>query len=185
MTVTYPIIAPEFNDDLDPEWAGDITEAINDFQTRISALEGGLPTVAYKDTNETVNNTAVIQNDDELVLAVAASTKYFFELYVPYNSGATPDLKVGWTLPSGATNIWQIDYFDTSAVAQKGQSSSVPTTGFAIGGFGADLYVRFLGSISISSTAGNMQVVWAQNTANASNSTVYAGAFLSITPVPV
>lgn len=77
MTVTYPIIEPELNDDLDPEWAQQITEAVNDFQTRISELESGLPVVAYKDTIETINNTAVIQNDDELVLAVAANTKYF------------------------------------------------------------------------------------------------------------
>lgn len=184
MTVTYPIIEPELNDDLDPEWAQQITEAVNDFQTRISELESGLPVVAYKDTIETINNTAVIQNDDELVLAVAANTKYFFELYVPYNSGVTPDIKIGWTLPTGATSQWWGQYYDSTAWVVT-QSPTTPSTGHAISGFAADLNARFGGTISIGSTAGNMQVVWAQNTANASNTSVLAGASLSITPVPV
>jgi len=182
--VTFPIIAPQLGDLADPAWADEITDAVNDHETRLADLDALLSLVTYKDTIETVNNTAVIQNDDELFLSVSASTKYIFDLYVPYNSGTTPDLKVGWTLPASATNVWRVDYFDTAAAAQKGQSSTVPTTGFVIGGFGADLFAYFTGTISVSTTAGTMQVVWAQNTANASNSSILAGAYLRLFPIP-
>lgn len=39
MTVTYPIVAPVEGGELDPDWGDDITEAVNDHQTRISSLE--------------------------------------------------------------------------------------------------------------------------------------------------
>jgi hypothetical protein len=37
--VTFPIIAPEFGDDTDPEWAGDITDAVNDHEDRVAVVE--------------------------------------------------------------------------------------------------------------------------------------------------
>jgi hypothetical protein len=143
-----------------------------------------VPRYAYKTSDETIISNSTLQNDDFLALTVAASTKYEFELYMAYNTGTTPDLKIGWTLPTGATNAYHVDYFDTAAASQKGQSSTVPTTGFAVGGFGSDLYAVFAGTISVSTTAGTMQIQWAQNTLTASNSTVRAGSFLRLQKIP-
>lgn len=140
------------------------------------------PRYAYKTSDETVNNTSTLQSDDFLFLDVAASTKYEFELFIVYNSGTTPDLKIGWTLPTGATNLYGYQFYD-GTVWSAGGSTSVPTAGVALAGFGADLMARFQGSISISTTAGTMQVVWAQNTANASNTTIRAGAYLRLNKI--
>lgn len=41
MTVTYPIVAPEEGDLVDPAWAANITEAANDHQDRTTELEAG------------------------------------------------------------------------------------------------------------------------------------------------
>lgn len=160
-----------------------MTFAAGDLPTA-GELNDGVPRIVYKSVDETIISNSTMQNDDELLLTVAASTKYEFELYMAYNSGTTPDLKIGWTLPTGATNLWHVDYFDTAAAAQKGQSSTVPTTGFAVGGFGSDLYAVFAGTLNISTTAGTMQVQWAQNTLTASNSTVRAGSFLRLQKIP-
>lgn len=142
------------------------------------------PRYAYKTGDETIISNSTLQNDDHLFLTVAASTRYEFQLYMAYNSGTTPDLKIGWTVPTGTTNTYTIDYFDTSAVRQAGQSTTVLTAGFAVGGFGADLYARFEGVLSVSTTAGTFQIQWAQNTLTASNSTVRAGSFLRLQKIP-
>lgn len=137
------------------------------------------PRYAYKSSDETVNNTATLQSDDFLLLDVAASTRYEFELYITYTSNTTPDLKLGWTLPTGASNSYVYQFFDGATwVASSG--ATVPTAGVAIGGFGAALPARFQGVITISTTAGTMQIVWAQNTANASNTTIHAGSYLRV-----
>jgi hypothetical protein len=142
------------------------------------------PRYAYKTSDETVNNSSTLQDDDFMALTVAASTKYEMRLYVIYNSGTTPDFKLGWTLPTGATNTYRYDYFDTGASPQKLYSSTVPTTGLAFGGIAADIYVLFTGTVSISTTAGTMQVQWAQNTPTVANTTVRAGSFLKLQKIP-
>jgi hypothetical protein len=160
-----------------------VTFAAGDKPTA-SQVDDLAPRYAYKSGDETIISNSTMQNDDHMFLTVAASTKYEFELYVAYNSGTTPDLKIGWTVPTGATNVYRVDYFDTSAVAQKGQSSTVLTAGFAVGGFASDLYAVFAGTLSISTTAGTFQIQWAQNTLTASNSTVRAGSFLRLQKIP-
>ncbi|HEX8106113.1 MAG TPA: hypothetical protein VF516_00230 [Kofleriaceae bacterium] len=46
--VAYPIIALNDGDILDPQWIDDITDAANDHQTRVTALEQGFnPQVSY------------------------------------------------------------------------------------------------------------------------------------------
>lgn len=147
-------------------------------------LDDLAPRYAYKTGTETVNNTATLQNDDDLFLTVAASTRYDFELFIVYNSGTTPDLKLGWTLPTGATNRYMYQFFDgTNWVAAAG-GTAVPTAGVALGGFGADLPARFKGTLNISTTAGTMQIQWAQNTANASNTSILSGSELKLTKIP-
>jgi hypothetical protein len=41
MTVVYTIVEPELGDDVHPEWAQQITEAVNDHETRTAELEAG------------------------------------------------------------------------------------------------------------------------------------------------
>lgn len=53
MTVTYPIIAPQNGDDVDQDWPTEITEAVNDHQDRISAIE----TIRPSDTDLTSRTT--------------------------------------------------------------------------------------------------------------------------------
>lgn len=39
--VSYPIIAPEEGDELDPQWGTDVTDAANDHEDRVTELEAG------------------------------------------------------------------------------------------------------------------------------------------------
>lgn len=60
----------------------------------------------FKAADETVTNSATVQNDDHLVLAVAANTDYWMECQVVYNAPTANDMKLGWTVPAGATFEW-------------------------------------------------------------------------------
>lgn len=138
-----------------------------------------MPITARKATNETIISNATLQNDDELFVAVEASCTYHMELRLSYTSGATPDLKIGFTYPTSTTIRWSgVDSDAAGSVRITGNltETSVPV----ICGSGGDLQASYTGMVVVGANAGTLQLQWAQNTLTASNSTVYAGSFLTI-----
>jgi hypothetical protein len=157
-----------------PAAGDDLTAAT--LQSLISELR---PIFVRKVSDETVNNSAVLQNDDELVAAVVANATYEVFLRLIVNSGTTPDFKYTFTAPSGATGSAQLytgSNPDTAASSLQGPAS-ITATG-AASGVGADQVILVQGILIVSSTSGNLQFQWAQNTANASNSSVKANSYL-------
>lgn len=134
------------------------------------------PTFVYKTVDETVNGSDVLQDDDDLVLAVEATGLYRLELRAVQNSGATPAFKCAFTLPSGAT--WLTGSFDCGSSAANEQFGLMSTTLSGVTGAGANSAVIIHSLILVGSTAGTIQWQWAQNTANASNTIVRAGSSL-------
>ncbi len=138
-----------------------------------------MPITARKTANETVNNSAVLQNDDELFVAVEASCVYHMELRLSYTSGTTPDLKIAWTYPTGTTIRWSgVDADAAGAIRTTG--NLLETTVPVICGSGGDLNAAYTGMVITGVNAGTLTLQWAQNSATGSNSTVYAGSFLTI-----
>jgi hypothetical protein len=138
-----------------------------------------MPITARKTTNETVNAVGALQNDDELFVAVEASCVYHMELRISYTSGTTPDLKLGWTYPTGTTIRWSgVDADSAGAIRTTGNllETSIPV----ICGSGGDLNAAYTGMVITGVNAGTLQLQWAQNSATGSNSTVYNGSFLTI-----
>lgn len=132
-----------------------------------------LPLAAIKSVTETVNNSAALQNDDELFVSVLANATYEVWCQVFYVSGTTPDIKFGWTGPAAATFTWaSIDAFNGSWVDQS-ISGSV-----AIGTSGSNESAIFAGLLKVGANAGTLQLQWAQNGANASNTQVLANSYL-------
>jgi len=138
-----------------------------------------VPRQARKTSDETVNNSAAFQNDNDLLLSVVANATYSLEGLLLFNSGATPDIKFQWTYPTGLTMRWGIGGVVTTFAVFNMTEVSVPVldgTGVATGA-----YVD--GTVIVSSTAGTLQLQWAQNTSNATatqllqNSYVQASKF--------
>lgn len=138
-----------------------------------------MPITARKTTNETVNAVGALQNDDELFVAVDASCVYHMELRISYTSGLTPDLKIGWTYPTGTTIRWSGVDSDTAG-ALRITGNMIETSTPAICGSGGDLCADYTGVVITGVNAGTLQFQWCQNTSTASNSVVYAGSFLTI-----
>jgi len=154
---------------------GDILDAatIEEEQDGIRSLAG---VFKRKTVDETVNNTAVLQNDDVLFVSVEANAIYSTTLMIHYTSGATPDLKVALTYPTGLTARWrQLGYF--AAALQSVQSTEAGTS--ALDG-GTAWTVEYKGLVVVGANAGTLQLQWAQNTMNASNTSVLAGSYIEL-----
>lgn len=135
------------------------------------------PISARKLAIETVNNTAALHNDTELVVSVLASTTYEMHLMLFYNSGVTPDLKIFWTAPAAATLMWGGICADAAGAVSLPGNLSLATTQ-VVGGSAADASAHFWGIFTTSATAGSLQLQWAQNTATVANTSLYAGSAL-------
>lgn len=135
------------------------------------------PVTVRKTANETVNNSTTLQNDDELAIAVEANLTYDFDCELIYNSGATPDLKFGWTYPSGLTMFYAVYAAGGGTFLGYNEiETSVP----AVDGAGAAVGVLLKGTVFVSATAGTLQLQWAQQTLNASNTIVQTGSYIRL-----
>lgn len=140
------------------------------------------PVFARKTLDETVNNSAVMQNDDALFVSVAANTTYKFELNLRITTNTTADFKSTFTFPTGLTMQYSAPVITAGASAMFPFSLSQTDT-VAIEGNASAFTAVYEGLVVVSSTAGTLQVQWAQNTANLSNTVVSAGSYLLLTKV--
>lgn len=118
-----------------------------------------------KKIDQTVNNSSTLVNDDELVVALEANKNYAYYLMLFFSSPATPQIKKLFSVPAGALGLrlngaWTPnsaistrDVITSSAIATNGSIQAIVETG----------------RIIMAGTAGNLQLRWAQQTANASD----------------
>mgnify|MGYP000290546994 CR=1 FL=1 len=160
-------------------WTGSVFEGYNG--TAWTSLGGsalGNPIInkvklADEVQNSTVNATATLQPDDELFFSVGANETWTFRFMIQGNANATPDYKFAVTAPAGATcKVSTADHEAAVSVANLGCGVS---TGLVTGNTTNDLY-EVVGTVTNGANAGTVQLQWAQNTANAANSTIYAGS---------
>lgn len=143
------------------------------------ACGGGAAITKVKAVDEvetsTSNPTATLQNDDELFFNIGANETWVFRVVAQANAAGAPDIKFAMTAPVGATcdvNFLDLEQGNTIANAGCGVSSGLQT------GTGLSDTYEITGSITNGPTAGVVNFQWAQNTANAAATTVFAGSFL-------
>lgn len=172
--VDFPIVPLTDGQISDPAWFQDITDAVNDHEDRLLVVESYTARVITKsaETQTAVSSTTLI-NDAHLVAAMAANTTYAFEFNLFYSSTATADFKVALTWPSGATCSWMVvGYLDSSSTFQINLTSAAyrAASGTAQNYGGGTDYptMQIKGMLRMASTAGNLQLQWAQATSDAS-----------------
>lgn len=140
--------------------------------------------MAYKSADETVNNSAAMQDDDHLSFAIAANEVWAFDIYLQVDNTAsvTPRFKFQMTVPASATGSLRASGDNTGAVdgSTTGANSATATGVIA---FTATITAGIVitGVIINSSTAGTVHLQWAQNTAAAFNTIVKKGSWLRAT----
>lgn len=125
----------------------------------------------------TSNADVVLSDVTGLKFFVDASQTWVFEAHLQLSTGATPDIKVAFTVPSGAASTGNYLYHATTAMSSARVSDWTSSTSMttAAAGTGADLYGRLVNS----TTAGWVQLQAAQNTSDASDTIVYVGSWIT------
>lgn len=133
--------------------------------------------VTQKTAIQTVNNTTTLVAVTGLSSSVAANSRYSFHGRIDFITGATPDIKLGWSYPSGATMFWSAVGYDLAGAIFDGDRF-IETDTFAAAGAAANDEFFVWGALITSTTSGTFGPTFAQNTANASNTSINAGSDL-------
>lgn len=161
-------------------------------KVRASDLNAGIPVLARATSDITVNNSVTQVNATGLVVAVEANAVYAFDGWIYYETNPTADIKFGVTGPSGYSAVmsWRGPPVSTNPVVNQERINYIDSGAFAPGNYSLGGDDEFTGSvwitaepkgvITIGATAGSFQVIFAQNTANASNTKVKAGSWIRI-----
>lgn len=128
-----------------------------------------------KTIDEIVNNSIVLQNDDELFLPMVANENAIIQLLVKAKSPTLTTLRVAFAIPAGAI-IWWIPY-QTSTAFSNGADMTVATQ-FTVLAATSKYYLMILYYIG-GANAGNLQFQWAQWVATAENTTVEKSSYLT------
>lgn len=152
-----------------------------------SAWVAQSPGRVVKTADETVNNSAVLQDDDHLFFPVEANESWYVEVTALMTAvSATADYLIGWSGPAGATATWSHDSGANSAwvnVAVGGTPNTMKTLSdtVTVGALAGTFGTRFSGVFNSSATAGTIKFRWAQNTQTAENSKILLGSNLRLT----
>jgi len=167
------------------------TPSAGDNDTSVATTEfvkdaiGDIEVLVTKTADETVNNSTLLQDDNDLVFAMAANTTYVVNTVLLLNAAGdnTPDWKFGWTVPAGCTMLWQSE---GSSAWGAGTSvtvgmellteSQIDTAGSDVADHGA----AHRAIVRNGANAGNLQLQWAQNTADASDSKVLKHSHMTV-----
>lgn len=146
------------------------------------------PNTIVEKTTETqvVNNSGAVQDDDTLFKAVEANTKYDLEMTIFYRSATTADLKSAFSAPAGTSIIGTINGPVVTATADTGNSScqvldtiagTHPNGG---AGVGVTMAIHINAVVTTGANAGDLKYRWAQNTADASDTKVLIGSWMTL-----
>lgn len=135
-----------------------------------------------KSSDESVTNSATVQNDDQLLIALQPNVNYAFQAYIYYTAHEDGDITLAFTVPAGATLVWgTAGFYDAAltvigSVTITGSGSELDAGGLAGLGFASII----TGTVAMGATAGNLQFQFSQATSNANATTVKAGSYLSV-----
>ncbi|MEX5711822.1 carbohydrate binding domain-containing protein [Parafrankia sp. FMc6] len=145
-------------------------------------------TFVRKTANETVNTSATFQDDDHLTATVAANGVYMVEGLLIYDASTTGDIKIQWVAPAGAALDWTtagLGSGATGAVASVDLTARTLASTPPLGGVGVGtkVAVPFRGLLVVAGTGGTFKLQWAQNSAEATDCTVYSGSHMLLRKV--
>lgn len=151
----------------------------------------GAPGIAIKRkmADETVNNSAALQDDDELAINLQPNSTYEIEAVIHFSGDNAPfsNMRAAFTGPELA--IADFSYSATMSGAPLAPSyaegDDSPLTPIPVDGVtpGAKVTVIFKGLIATDGLGGPLTFRWAQDIAGAFNTTVHKNSYLKITRI--
>jgi hypothetical protein len=138
-----------------------------------------------KSADEIVNNSNVVQDDDELFFSVQANKIYVVQgIILLQATGVTSDWRFIWSLPAGGTFFWDPEWIASVArwnpVAVASSPQAIDTGLLTLGSQNNIHGFNFLAILIMAGTAGTANLQWAQNTATVADNTVKAGSSILV-----
>src|SRR5215831_533880 len=141
-----------------------------------------VPLAVVKPSDTGRNTTTTPAADPDLTLPVAAGASYEVRATIQNKGGTngSSDAQFGLSAPSGSTGFvivtrQQITLFPTTTT-DRNALGSVSNAG--TNGTGNTLPCRIDAVVNVGGTAGNVAVIWAQNTSSGTNTTVITNSAL-------
>lgn len=131
-----------------------------------------------------VSNTTLV-SDGVMTTSLVAAATFHYEGELVYDSSTTADIKIATVWPGGASGRFNAYGADqTTPTSFKSASTTVSAAALAFGGNGVGTVniLRFSGFVTTVG-AGTFGVQYAQNTSDATNTTVRASSFLKMTRI--
>lgn len=156
-----------------------VASTISDFTAAVLALSPWAQSTA----DVTVNNSTTPVSVTGLTLAMAASSVYQLTAYVEYSASTAGDIGLTWTVPTGTTMRWTVNSASTTGTTSTNsihrgglaQTSSGPCGGI---GAGTKIVAQPIGSVTTSTTAGNLVLNFAQAVADPTDAVVYTKSWV-------
>lgn len=146
----------------------------------------GVVLAVRKSADESVTNSSVLQDDDELSVVLPASSSWIVRvvMFAVAAASNSPDLQFQLTGPSGATAVLGKHGLDTGATSTAGTPRYTGAQAFSSNATNALMtnatMVVLEGSVVIGSTAGAVTLQWAQSSATPAEAiTMKAGSYIS------
>lgn len=148
----------------------------------VSAAPASAFNTIIKSQDEIVNNSIVMQADDELLVDFEAGTNYIVNIGLIYKATQVADIKFNLTCTG---NVWSLSTAGNVNHLSIGLSRTVTAIGYAgttntisMGGNESERTVVLIDMIISAKNDTTMSLNWAQNTAETSNTTMLSGSFI-------
>lgn len=141
---------------------------------------------ARKTANESVWNSPTLRDDPHLHVPLTANAVYTFQAFIAYRAHTDADLRIAWSVPSGATLRWTPGGAGivTEGIVGPMKASANGTAPVNLGGAGTGTPMAAVATgIVRTGAAGRLQLRWAQDCAHASTLTVERDSYLKLTRV--
>lgn len=142
---------------------------------------------ARKTSNESVTSSTVLQDDDELSIAVGANQTWVFDFILILSGPPAGDLRTNISLPSGSSKRMGIgpDLAIASSASVGDAAFTAPSTTadqtYGVGGTGVHsnvtIWIRAL--VFTGATPGNVTLRWAQNVSDANPTTLMTNSHVT------
>lgn len=150
-----------------------------------SLLRSMLPQTVRKTADESRSATTTFADDTHLVFAAEADAVYTMWGAIKYFASTIPDIKVQFSVPSGCLGEWSwlMPGSGTGAAGTAGysirtDSNDVAGSRTGYGTSDSNHFTPMSGIFRMSSTPGNIALQWAQNTSDATASTLFTDSWL-------
>ena len=139
-----------------------------------------VPLVAVKGSDQSVTSSTTLVGDTALFVPLAANGSYEVRCMINYEGGTrnSSDLKWGFSVPGGSTMRYSALFVGPGGSTNVQMLTGTSTNTAGSNGAGVIQALQMTGSITTSSTAGNLQLQWAQGTSSGTATIVHATSYL-------